>query len=155
MAHRSLLVLGLGNPLAGDDGFGPAVIAQLRERRELAGAVELCDAGTDLLGRVEAFAHYESVVLVDVAVGAGPAGEVEVIDEAAFAEWPASWPGSHELSPLLVVRLFRRLHPGAATRVTLVALHSHAIGVGPGVSADAVARGAAAVLRLIGRPARG
>ena len=40
------LVIGLGNPLMGDDGFGLAVLAELRERWRMPGDVELVDGGT-------------------------------------------------------------------------------------------------------------
>jgi hydrogenase maturation protease len=40
------LVIGLGNPLMGDDGFGLAVLAELRERWPVPDDVELVDGGT-------------------------------------------------------------------------------------------------------------
>jgi hydrogenase maturation protease len=40
------LVIGLGNPLMGDDGFGLAVLAELRERWRMPDDVELVDGGT-------------------------------------------------------------------------------------------------------------
>lgn len=40
------LVIGLGNPLMGDDGFGLAVLAELRKRWRMPGDVELVDGGT-------------------------------------------------------------------------------------------------------------
>ena len=59
------LVLGLGNPLMGDDGAGIAALELLREEWELPEAVELVDGGTwglNLLPLVESF---ERVVLLD------------------------------------------------------------------------------------------
>ena len=42
------LVLGCGNELFGDDGFGPAVARRLRERPELPDAVLAMDVGTSV-----------------------------------------------------------------------------------------------------------
>lgn len=43
---RSTAVIGLGNPLMGDDGLGLAALARLSERYELPPGVELVDGGT-------------------------------------------------------------------------------------------------------------
>ena len=63
---KKTLLVGLGNPLSGDDGFGPCVL----ERLHAAGLdcvpdVSLVDAGTDLLNYIESFSEYDRVVLID------------------------------------------------------------------------------------------
>jgi hydrogenase maturation protease len=112
------LVLGLGNPLAGADGFGPAVIARLREAGVPDG-VELVDAHTDLLAHLHRFVEADEVVLVDAVLG-GHDG-VALVGEDEFSGWDHSSVGAHQVSPLAVIKLFRRLHPEASTRVRLVA----------------------------------
>ena len=149
MARRRRLVLGLGNPLLGDDGFGSAVIELLRQRPELSAAVDLVDAHTDLLAQVETLGSYDEVVLVDVVIGAGRPGDVEVVDEETFMRWPETSPSCHQISPLLAVKLFRALQPQAATRITLVALHADAVRAAPGVATSVVAAGGEAVVHLI------
>ena len=149
MARRRRLVLGLGNPLLGDDGFGSAVIELLRQRPELSAAVDLVDAHTDLLAQVETLGSYDEVVLVDVVIGAGRPGDVEVVDEETFMRWPETSPSCHQISPLLAVKLFRALQPQAATRITLVALHADAVRAAPGVAASVVAAGGEAVVGII------
>jgi hypothetical protein len=76
------LVLGLGNPLAGADGFGPAVIARLRRAAWPDGA-DFVDAHTDLLAHLHRFEHFDRVVLVDTVLD--DRGGVAVIDEAEFS----------------------------------------------------------------------
>ena len=178
MARPKWLVLGLGNRLVGEDGFGSAVIEMLRGRPDLPAAVDLVDAHTDLLAQVEMLGAYDEVVLVDVVIGApgtpdpsgeggpgppkpdvarraesgeggGHAGAIAVVDEETFMRWPESSPSCHQISPLLAVKLFRALHPEAATRITLVALHADELRAAPGVAASVVAAGGEAVLRLI------
>jgi Ni,Fe-hydrogenase maturation factor len=68
MARPKRLVLGLGNRLVGDDGFGSAVIEMLRARPGLPANVELVDAHTDVLAHVETLGSYDDVVLVDVVI---------------------------------------------------------------------------------------
>lgn len=147
-----MLVLGAGNPLAGDDGFGGAVIDRLRGREDRPGGVDLLDAGTDLLGQIETFAAYDDVILVDAVVGAGHAGHVSVLDEQTAAGWADGPASAHHLSPLTAIRLFRALHPEARTRVTTVALSADRLALGGAVPEAAVAAGVDAVTRLWAQP---
>jgi hydrogenase maturation protease len=120
------LVVGLGNPLAGDDGFGPAVVRQMLDdgrQRE----ADVIDAGTDLLAHLESFAAYDEVILVDAMLDPARAGTVAVVEQEALLELSDSSAGCHDISPLVAVKLFRALHPGAPTRFTLVALFTEAI----------------------------
>jgi hydrogenase maturation protease len=149
MAQPGRLVLGVGNPLVGEDGFGGAVIEWLRRRPDLPAGVDLVDAHTDLLAQVETLGSYDEVVLVDVVVGAGAAGKIAVVDEETFMRWPEDSAGSHQISPLLALKLFRALHPQSATRLTLIALHTDALRAAPGVAMSAVVAGGQAVLRLL------
>jgi hydrogenase maturation protease len=62
---QSALVIGLGNPLMGDDGLGLAALARLREAWEVPAEVELVDGGTwgmNLLPIIEAA---QAVLLID------------------------------------------------------------------------------------------
>jgi hydrogenase maturation protease len=149
MARPRWLVLGLGNPLLGEDGFGSAVIELLRQRPGLSAAVDLVDAHTDLLAQVETLGSYDEVVLVDVVIGGGHPGVVEVVDEETFMRWPETSPSCHQISPLLAVKLFRALQPQAATRITLVALHADAVRAAPGVATSVVAAGGEAVVGIV------
>lgn len=65
-ARSNVLVLGLGNPLRGDDGVGPRVVAEL-ERRELPEGVEVLDGGTGGLDLLQIIEGREQVVIVDAA----------------------------------------------------------------------------------------
>lgn len=150
MARPRRLVLGLGNPLLGEDGFGSAVIEMLRRRPDLPAAVDLVDAHTDLLAQLETLGSYDEVVLVDVVIGAGHPGDIAVVDEETFMRWPETSPSCHQISPLLAVKLFRALQPQAATRITLVALHADVVRAAPGVAISVVAAGGEAVVGIVG-----
>ena len=69
------LVLGIGNPLLGDDGFGVEVIARLRGERSWP-QVELLDGGTAglyLLPHLEGRAH---ILVVDAIDFGGRPGQI-------------------------------------------------------------------------------
>ena len=148
MAQRRRLILGLGNRLLGDDGFGAAVVSALRRRGCDASADVRC-AGTDLLDEIESFHRYEEVILVDAVLGAGTPGTVAVLDESIFGAWTERSEGAHQMSPLLAVKIFRRLYPASATRIRLVALHSDAIRRTTDVAATAVSAGVDRVEALL------
>src|SRR4051794_5888632 len=74
----SVLVIGVGHPLRGDDGVGPAVLQGLREYLQthvtaLAVPVRLEVADGDLVDLLESGTAYSKVILVDAVVtGAAP-----------------------------------------------------------------------------------
>ncbi|MCX7854479.1 MAG: hydrogenase maturation protease [Anaerolineae bacterium] len=63
---RRTLILGLGNPLRGDDGIGPRVVAELL-RRGLPDGVEAVDGGTSGLDLLHLLEGWERVIIVDAA----------------------------------------------------------------------------------------
>ncbi|MCS7282253.1 MAG: hydrogenase maturation protease [Anaerolineae bacterium] len=64
---RRVLILGLGNPLRGDDGVGPRVVAELR-RRGLPEGVEAVDGGTLGLDLLYLLEGWDQVIIVDAAI---------------------------------------------------------------------------------------
>lgn len=60
-------MLALGNPLRGDDGAGPAVIALLVDRDDLPGHVELLDGGTPGLETALLLEGVDRAIVVDAA----------------------------------------------------------------------------------------
>ena len=148
MAPPTWLVLALGNPQQGADGFGPAVAERLRRGGGLPDGVDLVDAHTDLLAHLDRLAQYDHVVLVDAVLG-GQHGQVTVVDEDTLARWDERSPGAHSISPLVAVKLFRQLRPDSRTRITLVAFCVDEIRSGAGVPDEAVAAGAREVVRLV------
>ncbi len=130
------LVLGLGNPLAGDDGIGAVLAERLAGDPRLPPDVEARAGGADLLRLAPALAGRRHVVLVDatfIRLGEAP---LLVRDHAA------GWPGDaqrhvHELSPLAALDLLRVVVPAlAATRFTWALVPIDACRLGPGLSPD-------------------
>jgi coenzyme F420 hydrogenase subunit delta len=79
------LVLGCGNLLIGDDGFGPEVIRHLEENHTVPDSVALIDCGTSirdiLFDIILSPRKPRRVIIVDVVHGAGTAaGEIAELD---------------------------------------------------------------------------
>jgi hydrogenase maturation protease len=87
--HPSVLVIGLGNPLRGDDGVGPRLVEELT-RCGLPEGVTALDAGTGGLDLLQVLEGWQRVVVVDAAdVGREPGQFVRFRpDQARLAQGP-------------------------------------------------------------------
>lgn len=71
-------VLGLGNVLMGDDGFGPAAVRAFAERCTTGPEVEVVDLGTPGLDLTPWFTDAIHVVIVDTVKADLPAGSLKI-----------------------------------------------------------------------------
>jgi len=94
MPDAATVVLGLGNPLMGDDGLGLAVLARLREEWNLSGEVELVDGGTWGMNLLPLIEDANRLVLIDAIRTGAPAGTVVMLDREHLPRYLA-----HKLSP--------------------------------------------------------
>jgi hydrogenase maturation protease len=74
-------VLGLGNVLMGDDGFGPAVVRAFEATYECDDQVEIVDLGTPGLDLTPWFADTPHIIIVDTVKAALPPGSVRVYEK--------------------------------------------------------------------------
>ncbi|HYM22250.1 MAG TPA: hydrogenase maturation protease [Vicinamibacterales bacterium] len=151
-------VLGLGNVLMGDDGFGPAVVRAFEAEYTVAGDVSVADLGTPGLDLTPWLADVENVVIVDTVRSDLPAGSMRFYNKADLLGRPPSVrSGPHE--PGLTEALATLEFAGRAPRtVALIGVVPERIGMDleltPAVRAaipvavDAVAR----ALRYVGVP---
>lgn len=70
-------VLGLGNVLMGDDGFGPAAVRAFAEQYEVGPEVEVLDLGTPGLDLTPWFTDARHVVIVDTVKADLPPGTLK------------------------------------------------------------------------------
>ncbi|HEV2670500.1 MAG TPA: HyaD/HybD family hydrogenase maturation endopeptidase [Gemmatimonadales bacterium] len=82
-SKHAVVVIGLGNPLMGDDGLGIAVLERLRARYALPPAIELVDGGTWGLNLLPVIEDAAALILID-AIDAGVAPGTAVRIERAF-----------------------------------------------------------------------
>ena len=72
---KRVLILGLGNPLLGDEGTGVRVVEELKGL-ELPGGVTVVEGGTGGLGLIRLMEGYQKVIIVDAADMGHPPGRV-------------------------------------------------------------------------------
>lgn len=81
----NIAVIGLGNVLLGDDGFGPYVVELLRRRYAFPPGVELLDLGTPGLGLISYLHGHDAVVFVDAVSDEAPPGTLRVYEDTELA----------------------------------------------------------------------
>jgi len=74
-----VLVLGLGNPLLGDDGAGLALLGAVSAARRWDARVEFLDGGTQGLALLDRLSGRRALVILDAVAGGAPPGGVHVI----------------------------------------------------------------------------
>ena len=90
-------VLGLGNVLMSDDGFGPFVVRVLEATYECPPGVDFVDAGTPGLDLTPFLLDAEAVIFVDTVTSRGQPGEIRVYDrDAILAVPPQTRTGGHD-----------------------------------------------------------
>lgn len=72
--NRTLLIVGFGNPLMGDDGIGPAVVRHL-SRLELPASVA-CRELSDILHLPAVWSEQQGVWMIDAVIGGEPPGTI-------------------------------------------------------------------------------
>jgi hydrogenase maturation protease len=118
---RPIIVVGLGNPLMGDEGVGWHLVERLSHHADLPPSIETLQAGTDLLRQAGHLYGRDHVVLVDAALAGDSVGTLTLHDLPARE--PCKESSVHQPSLTRAVCLLRRLEPALErTRFTLAAV---------------------------------
>jgi hydrogenase maturation protease len=132
---RPPLIVGLGNPLAGDDGVGPRLALAARSHPDLPAGIEVMAGGTDLLRLGPALAERRHVVLVDAWLSNAPPGTALVLPRSDDAEVTAGG-SAHRIPALEALALLRLDQPElAAVPCTWFLVAVPAVSAEPALSA--------------------
>jgi hydrogenase maturation protease len=147
-------VLGLGNVLMSDDGFGPYVVRVLEAHYDCPAGVEYVDAGTPGLDLTPFLLGAEAVIFVDTVTSRGTPGEIRVYDRDEILKYPPQTrTGGHD--PALKEALLRvAAVDGGPAAVTLIGCIPQWVATGVALSPsvqDAVPRAVVAVVDALVR----
>jgi hydrogenase maturation protease len=81
-ARDATVLLGIGNVLWGDEGFGPRVVARMMEAGDLPPEVDLVDGGTQGLYLLPLVQDADRLIVFDAVDFGRPAGEMVVLRDA-------------------------------------------------------------------------
>jgi hydrogenase maturation protease len=79
-SRSQVLVIGLGNPIMGDDGLGIAALERLRESWALPQSVRLVDGGTWGMNLLPLVEDARELLFLDAIDRGRPAGELNVLE---------------------------------------------------------------------------
>jgi hydrogenase maturation protease len=132
-------VLGVGNVLMSDDGFGPFVVRMLDAAYACPPGVELVDVGTPGLDLTPFLLDTESVIFVDTVTSRGEPGAIRVYDrEDILRHPPQTRTGGHD--PAMKEALLTVAAAGAGpSRVTLIGVIPAWIATGVSLSPQVLA----------------
>ena len=108
--HATILVLGLGNPIMGDDGVGIHVLRRLKESTQPRSQLEFKELGVGGIKLVEEILDYKTVFIID---SIESETEVGVINEFSPEQFINTY---HESTPhatnfITALELYKKLEP--------------------------------------------
>ena len=136
---KPVLVLALGNALAGDDGVACEVAARLERDPGLEGAIDVHCAGTDLLHAAPLIQGRRRLIIIDATLTADDRPAVDVVPHGALEAQRTG--GAHSLDPVAALQLLRALDGDIASVDAywiLVGVSSIRLGRGLSAAADAL-----------------
>lgn len=114
------LILGIGNPILGDDGVGVRVAEALTHRIG-DGDIEVRAANTDGLGLLELILGYDRLVIIDAILNVDArAGEVYRLALADVGKGASTVALTHGVNLTTVFEMGRRLFPGEMPREVVI-----------------------------------
>lgn len=118
MSTRRTLVLGLGNPLMGDDGIGLAALRRLQEEWEVADA-DLVDGGTWGMNLLPLIEDTSRLLLLDAIRGGAEPGTVLELERESLPRYLQQKLSPHQIDMKEVLALaeLRGTMPEAAVAV--------------------------------------
>ena len=120
------LVIGLGNPILGDDGVGWAVAKELSSVFGRRSSVEVDTAALGGLSLMERLLGYDRVVLVDsMETGQSPVGSVQTFPLASLPDPMSGHSASaHDTSLMTALRTAEQIGAETPNRVDVVAIEA-------------------------------
>ncbi len=125
MPEAAVRIIGLGNPLMGDDGIGIRLVEEL-QWQSLPADVELLDGGCGGLSLLPLLSGCQRLLIIDAADFGGSAGQVKVLGEGDLACLPqAKQPQlSHQLGLAELLRLAAKMTPLPPLELVLIQVAS-------------------------------
>jgi len=130
-----VLILGLGNPLMGDDGAGQALLSRLSScAPEWGDAVEFVDGGTQGLALLGTFDKRKAVVFLDAISLGEKAGAVHVLKGEELLRMGGRATTAHEGSAPQILTALELLGE-TPKEIAMIGIEPGKIGLGIGLSA--------------------
>lgn len=115
------LIIGLGDPLMGDEGIGCYLADALSRDPRLPHHVAVIPGETDLLRLAEKMEGYDRIILIDAVLDPKSPGRIEIFEDD-FSGLQDRQADAHQLSVVQAVELLRFSSPGLLSAQFLLVL---------------------------------
>ena len=140
------LILGVGNPLRGDDGIGPKII-ELLQKESLPTSIHILDGGTDGLNLIEEIKPYPKAIIIDAVNMKAKPGTIRAFSPEEVTMIVSSDAlSTHGFGLAEVVSLMQSL--GVKTELTIIGIQPQNIEFGMGLS-DVITQTIPSILKLL------
>ncbi len=120
---KLLRVIGVGNPLMGDDGLGIAAIEQLKESA-LANQLELIDGGCGGLSLLHLLDGADKVVIIDAADFSAQPGSIRRLTSSDLPPEPTTMKHTHQLALPELLKIHQSLPQAPEVVILLMQVES-------------------------------
>ena len=86
---NSILVMGVGNYLMGDEGIGVHIIQEM-SKIQFPGYVDILDGGTGGFLLLNCFEAYKTIIFIDATMDGKPAGTISLIRPKFASDFPSA-----------------------------------------------------------------
>ena len=129
MTNRRILLLGLGNPIMGDDGVGIMVVRMVRQKIHAPPNLEFKELSVGGIRLIEEILGYDTVFIVDSIAARSTSGQIHEFSPEQFKQ------SLYESSPhttnfATALELYRKLQPSKIPgfiRIFTIDIDSHFI----------------------------
>ena len=105
-----ILIVGVGNPLLGDEGIGPRAVHNLSQL-SMPSDVDILDCGCDLLNLVSYIDKPKKVILLDAIRAGGKPGRLYRFDFDELETIQTTTRSAHQLQTVDALRLLKKVCP--------------------------------------------
>lgn len=124
-----VLVLGIGNIILSDDGFGIYAAQELNKKEVLPSNVLVLDIGTAAASYLYEISNCSNIIIIDALCAGNPPGTIYQMTDTDITYMPVKLAETHELSIISVIHQARML-TGLPTKVIIYGVEPYTLEIG-------------------------
>jgi len=147
-SHGSIIVVGVGNRLLGDEGVGEHIIDKL-SKIPMPTHVSIINCGCDLFSLMSYLNKPRKIIVVDAIRAGGKPGKIHKFDYSELGVSQAEMHSAHQVATRDALRLLKQVYPGLANcEITVIGIEPKTIELSTDLSKEVKGR-IADVTRLV------
>lgn len=130
------LIVGVGNPLLGDEAIGPHIVENLRQIA-MPADVRILDCGCDLLNLASYIDRPQRIIVIDAIRAGGKPGQIHTFDFDELEAIQTRRYSAHQLQIVDALRLLKQAYPSLThCKITVMGIEPRALGLSTELSEE-------------------